>query len=558
LSGAVAEIFAGRQSEAEEALARENAQLKHEKEELSNVMQRFKRQSDVERAHFAELEGTLQREREMRAKAEKQLKNEEIEKSSLISEAQSLREQLEITRSAAEAQRQAALQEQRQTYEEQLQRKEEELRETRRKSELHSRQLEELQRSAQKSDRGGDRELQPEEQAAAEPCDDEPGTVMMRRRLFSTSTGGCGTTPGGGIAATMSAPALEAEPKTSSTRRSVTPPRTHGHPAPFQFLPPATTPSGVGPRPSPAATVGCCAAPRWGSAGAGGTPVPAVSPRIAAVQETLLTRSAGSLPGTSSPHVQREHRRSGSQAPGGAGSAPSSASAAPPVAMVMHSAAALPPGRECNSPVREEEEPPAGCVLAAVSMFEQRCQTPRRDGGSTAGTPSGARGGGGAGSRAPSSGEERGSPAALTRYRLSQQDRSTRPVPRDLPKAPFAALAPKALTVTRLSATEADASGGRAARGSREQVFMGMSPIGASSRDLLESLPASSAASTASFLKVPCSEPLLQKCGSVGSAVSGASGGGGESTPPKLRALRRESSIPEVSVQERIRTLQLF
>merc|ERR1719195_516953 len=174
------------------------------------------------------------------------------------------------------------------------------------------------------------------------------------------------------------------------------------------------------------------------------------------------------------------------------------------------------------SMAKRDEAPPPGCVADRVTMFEQRCQTPRRES-----------------SDGPRRGLFRaGTPESCT-CRSSREDlsRATQPT------------LPRALQRSRPTHGEMPPAGPENCQDS--QIFLGMSPMGkCQSRDSFAALSSLKAVHMQSYapafpLKFTEGSPNLSDPAQQHGLQSGRQPHNG-----------RESSVPEVPVHERIRQLE--
>lgn len=426
-----------------ETLAAENTKLKQENTELNDAMKLIKRQSDVDRRNCSELEAAMQQERERREQMERRLQAESAEKDSISNEASLLREQLEKERRRSEAQNEA-IEHMRRLYESKLQDKEAELRKASEHLESHRRSVqsekqrarsleEQLQLAQQELEaarqHGQAEPAPPVPTAIAEdvPMPEEPGlpqavvTDETRRRLFSS---------------------------TASTYHMPTPASSDRAGQYFDGFVQAS-PAG-----SPAAEV----ATRGRALTAAGRGAPTLGGCLA---QPVLAASAGSR--CSSTHRPPEPPRAASSAPraGGRSTAAVAAAAEAAAAAVAATARAASPGRlgharstgdltphhrsassDGSHVSTREEAPPRGCVADKVTMFEQRCQTPRRDGSEMHRQK-----------QAP-----RSEPHEVRPSRSSREDRSARATPPVLPRpmatAPLPAVQAQAIQAQEQAAPQ--------------------------------------------------------------------------------------------------------
>jgi len=217
-----------------EVLVSENSKLKHENAELADTIKMMKRQSDVDRRNCTEMEAAAERERQRREEVERRLQTlqaESSEKDSVMSEATTLRKQLEKERQDAKAHAEA-LKHMEMLYKSQLEEKEEELRRASEHLESHRRSVQsEKQRArsleeqlhglreqyescvqrTEAVDQGKPRRLSPPVAVTDE----------TRRRLFSSTAsngGGTARTPASGDRAGQYFDSFPAPPPPTATQ----------------------------------------------------------------------------------------------------------------------------------------------------------------------------------------------------------------------------------------------------------------------------------------------------------------------------------------------------
>jgi len=464
----------------EQALAAENARLKQMNSELSDQLRRSMRQSDVDRRNVEALEAKVQQEKAIREELELKVQAESSEKSTVSTEAQVLREQLEREKHSSKAQldknehMRAQYEAKIQETEELLRARQEDTRETVQKERQRARELEEQLRSAQ----------------------EEITSVKKQRNSVTEAVAVAGSraTESAGCERSSGLEAAGATGSTDLTRR--------------RLFPSLVPQEAAVPEATRTLVVGSVA-----SAGvASPLPQPSGSPG-AALRRTDAAQSPGMGHTRSLGDLQQPSPHSGASVRGAFGGPPRSRGAS------------------------HHEEPPRGCVKGMVSVFEKRCSssTPRRcgnDGQRSFGPASeprpraSSRSGrgdhsGGRGVAAPPLPTATRAPAPASSLTSAAHGR-------DIPRPP----APPPLAAQEDETDEAAA----------EEVVLGMSPM----------------------LKGSAG-----KGSSLGQGLSGAAQGGaamamapapgrGAATSPATRCReernwRRESSIPQVPVAERVR-----
>jgi len=449
-----------------EAIEVENAKLKQENGELTESLRLIKRQSDVDRRNYTEMEAAVQHERELREQVERRFQAELQEKAMFSNEAQQLREQLAREHRKSEAHYQG-VEEMKRLYEEKMLEKDEELKKV-------NEFLDSGRKMAQ-SEKQRARSLEEQLQQCQEELE-----ALKRGRQAPAPTPTAATTAE--EIRVQLFPFAPGSGSPSASVRAETPEGTRGAPRNMTAQRPPEIPFGSAVRSMP---------PRSGN-----------GPLLG------YAHSMGDL---------TCHRSA-------AGSGPSTP--------------------------KHEDAPPPGCVADRVTMIEQRCQTPRRD------------------------------PAEVPR-------RGPRSLSRDAWPRAAPALEPQSLTVQSAAALVPAVAGGATPRhaatplapasrqnsrplppppppcslempedeedGRVEQVCFGMSPIErcwsqeSAGRGAV-AVPSSSNPLPAAPLQTTNSAPLL----TAGITTSGPVPAGND-LMSKLRGSSHESSVPEVSVLERIR-----
>lgn len=583
-----------------EMLAVQVSKLKQENTELSDAMKAMKRQSDVDRRNCTEMEAAAEAERQRREELERRLQAENSEKERLLSEATTLRKQVE-----KEKAQQEAMKHMESLYKSQLEEKEEELRRAGEQVDHH--------RRSQQSEKQRMRSLEEQVQVLSQQLEgtrqgvqpraevsEQTGAAHCQRRLSVESAH---TT-----AVDQTVPVEAHAIVMDETRRRLF----------------SSTASNGGTMPTPASD-------RVGQYFDGFVPMvqPSASPVSSPTTETsrgrALTTAGRNQPATTAPSLG--HQQAAVSAPGSARGPvvnrppepPRAASTAPRAGsrgvvspnrlFHAHSTGDLDqrPRALSVDPGSTEDAPPRGCVADKVTMFEQRCQTPRRDGSEMLrprmvprSEPHDLRP-----SRSSREDQARATPPALPRLagtvppmaslvpplpqqaqttptisvtppaqvseRPSQPQRSNSlqvPAAASQPGVPASSIQAIAAQFQARSAGAQDqvlsgrpGSARPAPRGlelpvddddmATDQVNMGMSPI-------YRPQPAEQSSSS-NMLRETVVSPTHAASAQYGGAMGvGASGGASSGmTSARSAAASRESSIPEVSVLERIRKLEV-
>lgn len=480
-----------------EAVEVENAKLKQENGELSESLRLIKRQSDVDRRNYTEMEAAAQHERELREQAERRFKVELEEKANFSSEAQQLREQLAREHRKSEA-HQRGVEEMKRLYEEKMFEKDAELKKV-------SEDLESGRKMAQ-SEKQRARTL--EEQLLQ--CQEELEAMLCGHQA--------------------PAPAPASATIAEEARRRL-----------FPFAPGSGSPS---------------ASPRADSARGRADSARGLD---ACPPRSLCSQSSCEGGGPRSIITQRPP-----EIPCGSSTRSVSRSGTGPLLGYAHSMDDLTCHRSVAgsgpSTSKHEDTPPPGCVADRVTMFEQRCQTPRREPSEDPRRGS-SRGGGSA-----------GGPRSLSRDAWPRATPALEPQSLNVQSAlvPAAAGGPTPLhAATPLAPAHLSRQNSRPLPpppppcslempedeedGRVEQVCFGMSPI----ERCWSQESAGRGAVAAPSDNNPLQAVPLQATSSAPLLTTGITTSGpvpvSNNLMSKLRSSSRESSVPEVSVLERIR-----
>mmetsp|Transcript_70307 Transcript_70307/g.139350 ORF Transcript_70307/g.139350 Transcript_70307/m.139350 type:complete len:659 (-) Transcript_70307:132-2108(-) len=301
----------------------ENAKLKQENGELSESLRLIKRQSDVDRRNYTEMEAAAQHERELREQIERRFQAELEQKAHFSSEAQQLREQLAREHRKSEA-HQRGVEEMQRLYEEKMLEKDDELKKV-------SEHLDCGRKMAQ-SEKQRARSLEEQLQQCQEELE------ALRRDRQAPALAPISTTAAEEACRRL----FPCAPGSSST---------------------STSPRADGMRGLPLADIGTVAD----------------SSSTATSHASQPFTAGGALRGITT------KRPPEIPIPSGSAARSSSRSGSGPLLGYAHSNSMgdlscprFVGGRGPSTP-KHEETPPPGSVADRVTMFEQRCQTPRRE-----------------------------------------------------------------------------------------------------------------------------------------------------------------------------------
>jgi len=495
-------------------LTAENAKLRQEVSQMNEALELLRKQFDVDRQGFLEMEMVAEQERQQRQLVEQKLLTETSEQSRISNETASLRQQLEREQQKSEVQSKS-LDDMQKLHENQMQAKDSDLRmasehlEHNRKllqSEKHQVRLLEEQLQQCRNER---RLLEEQLQQCRNELELQRQSHWRNHLMPAVATVAIDARPSPG-AADPQEPFSFAEETRRRLFPSIVDDQVHVRATPLS----TATPHGVSPQFVQECRKFQNPSPRSGTDAARGRTLNSARTvsRTAPWVNFSPSISGGAV--RHDPERPFEQQRSASSAPhfgGRTGFSDWRPGLSRSAGDLKRSASNT---GSYVSMAKRDEAPPPGCVADRVTMFEQRCQTPRR-------------------------GLYRADTLESCSGRSSREDVS-RATPPTLPRA---------LQRSVPMHSEAPPAGQENCQDS--QIFLGMSPIGKCHSDesfaALSSLKAAQVHSSASTFTLKCSEGYSHLSDPVpqhGRQASGQPHNG------------RESSVPEVPVHERIRQLE--